>query len=64
MCRHPAVEGFNGYVLNSRSVYQSGEGTGLTCNSTARYDLIPMVDYILCDNRGVWKPSLPKCYGI
>ncbi len=63
-CRHPTIDGFNGYVSNSRSTYPSGEGTGLTCNSTTRFDLIPMIDYIVCDNHGTWKPTLPKCYGI
>lgn len=63
-CRHPAMEGFNGYVANSRSIFLSGEGTGLSCNSTTRFDLIPLVDYVLCDNQGIWKPPLPKCYGI
>jgi len=63
MCRHPTIDGFNGYVLNSRPIFHSNEGTGLTCNSSTRFDLIPMIDYIVCDNNGTWKPSLPKCYG-
>ena len=62
-CHHPQVYGFNGYVLNSRLNFQTGESTGLICNSTARYDLIPSIDYIVCDNQGSWKPSVPKCYG-
>ncbi|CAF4216479.1 unnamed protein product [Rotaria socialis] len=63
-CQHPTLDGFNGYVLNSRSIFPSGEGTGLTCNNThsTHYDLIPMIDYIVCDNQGIWKPMLPKCY--
>ena len=64
MCRHPSIDGFNGYVLNSRSIFLSGESTGLTCNSTTRFDLIPMIDYIICDHHGIWKPTVPKCYGI
>jgi len=64
MCRHPIIDGFNGQVLNSRSIFLSGESTGLTCNSSTRFDLIPMIDYIICDNHGIWKPTLPKCYGI
>jgi hypothetical protein len=63
MCRHPTMDGFNGYVSNSRSIFLSGEGTGLTCNSSTRFDLIPMTDYIICDNHGIWKPTIPKCYG-
>jgi hypothetical protein len=63
MCRNPSVDGFNGNVLNSRSIYLSSEGTGLTCNSSTRFDLIPMIDYVICDNHGIWKPALPKCYG-
>ena len=62
-CIHPNVLGFNGYVLNGRSTFLSGEGTSLTCNSTTRFDLIPKVDYLLCDNHGQWKPTLPRCYG-
>lgn len=62
-CQHPNVEGFNGYVLNSRTTYLSGEGTGLTCNSSTRFDLIPLVDYLVCDHLGQWKPTLPKCHG-
>jgi hypothetical protein len=64
MCRHPIIDGFNGQVLNSRSIFLSGESTGLICNSSTRFDLIPMIDYIICDNHGIWKPTLPKCYGI
>lgn len=63
MCSHPNNLGFNGYVLNTRSVFLSGEGTSLTCNSSTRYDLIPKVDYLLCDNYGQWKPTMPRCYG-
>lgn len=65
MCRHPLLDGFNGHVLNSRSIFPAGEGTGITCNNTntIHYDLIPMIDYIACDNQGVWKPMLPRCYG-
>ncbi|UJR30906.1 hypothetical protein I4U23_018416 [Adineta vaga] len=62
MCRHPTMEGFNGHVSNSRSIFLSGEGTGLSCNSSTRYDLIPMINYVICDNHGIWKPILPKCY--
>lgn len=61
-CHHPQLDGFNGYVLNSRLTFQTGESTGLACNSTARYDLIPSIDYIVCDNQGLWKPTVPKCY--
>ena len=63
MCRHPILEGFNGYVLSSRSIFSSGESTNLTCNGSTRFDLIPMIDYITCDNHGNWKPVLPRCYG-
>ncbi|CAF4423589.1 unnamed protein product, partial [Adineta steineri] len=62
ICRHPTMDGFNGHVLNSRTVFVAGEGTGLMCNSSTRYDLIPMIDYVICDNHGIWKPPLPKCY--
>lgn len=64
MCQHPTLEGFNGNVLNSRSIFPAGEGTGLACNgSNTHFDLMPMIDYIICDNHGIWKPVVPKCYG-
>jgi hypothetical protein len=63
ICLHPNVIGFNGYVQSARSTFLSSEGVSLTCNSSTLYDLIPFVDYLVCDNYGQWKPTMPRCYG-